>query len=509
MRMHWVSCLVLLTTFLGAATWLAGQTLTPLPVNDVAPPASDINQARTRTFVIDGDRSTVLFSLLPGTFQSPLDGELTIMFRDPSVPVNSVASVGISVRQAVFLAIEWAPPNNILAEPMVLYLDTTEHSYGWYNPRTGEIRFSLYLTDSCGGPPVPMPLRLQGTLTNGELSVAGDNGPVVDGLMAVDIAAPPAAPNRELRFSTEVGFPVADSTGVNGWVSDGDLLGERSCVVLRNRDLTANLGIMPVVPDLGLDAATLTNYRPVMFSLEDSVWSETLGQIGHGDLLCITGQIVRTNAELIMPFGSTSSVADVGLDAAHVVTGPLANVTSAACCDCWLLFSVEDRFYSGALNRWIGHGDLLCSCGHIFRTNWQLLRRFHPIAVPCLTSEDCPDFGPCGTNEEPGLADLVPCTSDTPDAFCIDFGLDAVTLTPRGEIWFSTERGFWDANLGWISDGDVLSDRGYVVRRNRQLVDVCDPLVFCANFGLDALDRWFGPLLANTDDGPSLANDPQ
>ena len=149
--------------------------------------------------------------------------------------------------------------------------------------------------------------------------------------------------------------------------------------------------------------------------------------------------------------------------------------------------------------RWIGHGDLLCSCGHVFRTNWQLLRNFHPVAVPCLTVEDCPVFGPCGTNEEPALADLLPCTSDTPDAWCIDFGLDAVTMTPRGEIWFSVERGVWDANLGWISDGDVLSDRGYVVRRNRQLVDVCDPLVFCANFGLDSLDRWFGPWLSNTE----------
>jgi hypothetical protein len=249
---------------------------------------------------------------------------------------------------------------------------------------------------------------------------------------------------------------------------------------------------MPVVPDLGLDAATLTIYRPVMFSLESSVWSETLGQLGHGDLLSITGQIVRTNAELIFPFGPSSTAGDVGLDAVHIPVGPFPITTAAACCDCWLLFSVEDRFYSGALNRWIGHGDLLCSCGYILRTNWQLLANFNPIAVPCLTPDDCPQFGPCGTNEEPVFADLVPCTSSTPDAYCIDFGLDAVTVTRRGDIWFSIETGFWDANLGWISDGDVLSDRGYVVRRNRRLVDVCDPLVYCANFGLDSLDRWVG-----------------
>ena len=490
---------IVLVSWLGMPALLTGQTLTH--VSDVAGDVSAVPatlQPCMRTFQFGGNTSEVSFSLFAGSYTSPLDGELVILVRDPDVPSPDALSVGMSVRKAVFIATEWNPSNNLLAEPMILYRDPARPSVGRYNPRTGRIAFRLYLTDGCGGPPVPMPLTLEGTLFNSGLDVAGDNGPVSDALMSVAISAQAVTPNREIRFSTEVGFPVADSTGAIGWVSDGDLLGERSCVVLTNRELTANLGIMPVVPDLGLDAATLTHYRPVMFSLEDSTWSETLGRIGDGDLLSITGTIVRTNAELIRPFGPTASTVDVGLDATHVVTGPLTNITAADCCDSWLLFSVERPFFSSTLNRWIGHGDLLSSCGRIFRTNWQLMAQFHPIAIPCLSDEDCPEFEACGVYEEPALADLVPCTSDTPDANCIDFGLDAVTVTPSEEIWFSVERGFWDANLGWISDGDVLSNRGYVVRRNLRLVDICEPLVDCANFGLDALDRWFAPVNAST-----------
>ncbi len=274
------------------------------------------------------------------------------------------------------------------------------------------------------------------------------------------------------RFSTEIGFTEGSPPHFPPR-SDGDLLSTRGCLVLTNNELTANLGIMPVVPDLGLDAATSTFRRPVLFSLEQSVFSETLGRIGHGDLLATDGRIVRTNHQLLEafdPWGPCPCISvdgdcdcdctfascpcgccDVGLDAAHV------EIVSSA--DRRILFSVEHRFWSEALGQWVSHGDLLSDTGAVFRTNQQLMANFHAL---------CPDC---------------------PDADCeCDFGLDAVYLTRWGTVWFSVEQGFYDVRLGWISDGALLSENGWVVRRNLQLLHSCAPLEDLANFGLDAVD---------------------
>jgi hypothetical protein len=68
-----------------------------------------------------------------------------------------------------------------------------------------------------------------------------------------------------------------------------------------------------------------------------------------------------------------------------------------------------------------------------------------------------------------------------------DFGLDAVILRPDGEIWFSVEFGFNDSNLGPVSDGDVLSSSGYVVARNHRLLGNFKPAERDIDLGLDAL----------------------
>jgi hypothetical protein len=94
---------------------------------------------------------------------------------------------------------------------------------------------------------------------------------------------------------------------------------------------------------------------------------------------------------------------------------------------------------------------LLCSTGQVWRSNQQLQAKFHP-AEP--------------TN---------------------DYGLDAVYVWPQGEIWFSTEAGFQDLALGAILPGDLLSDWGYVVFRNLELLGAFAPLEDLADFGLDAL----------------------
>jgi hypothetical protein len=75
-----------------------------------------------------------------------------------------------------------------------------------------------------------------------------------------------------------------------------------------------------------------------------------------------------------------------------------------------------------------------------------------------------------------------------------DLGLDAIYVWPGSGIWFSTESGFQSKTLGSISEGDLLSDNGTVVFRNLELLAGFKPFEKLANFGLDALF-----LIAETD----------
>jgi hypothetical protein len=68
-----------------------------------------------------------------------------------------------------------------------------------------------------------------------------------------------------------------------------------------------------------------------------------------------------------------------------------------------------------------------------------------------------------------------------------DYGLDALWIWPSGEIWFSTEVGFTGQQLQVYGGGDLLSDQGYVVFRNVELLNRFAPIEDLADFGLDAL----------------------
>src|SRR5262249_34300560 len=56
-----------------------------------------------------------------------------------------------------------------------------------------------------------------------------------------------------------------------------------------------------------------------------------------------------------------------------------------------------------------------------------------------------------------------------------------------GEIWFSTEDGFQDQILGAISGGDLLSNQGYIVFRNSDLLSAFAPTNAPSDIGLDSL----------------------
>ncbi|HUW20877.1 MAG TPA: hypothetical protein VMW16_16375 [Sedimentisphaerales bacterium] len=260
-----------------------------------------------------------------------------------------------------------------------------------------------------------------------------------------------AVPWPAIWFSTEEGFHPSDANRLkNLYVSDGDLLSASGRVIRTNNQLTRRLGIMPPAPDIGLDAVTRVRPAPasnlsccccrIWFSAEQDIFSETLGPLHHGDLLSDSGRIVRTCEDLVRPFRPQPPLADYGLDAVAIGRDGL------------LLFSTEQDFFSESLGVTIGRGDLLSQDGRIFKTNAQLMARFQPI-------EPIPKI----------------------------FGLDAVYLWPHGEVWFSTEVDFVDARLGPVGHGDLLSDRGRIVARNRDLLRLFAPVEDLADFGLDGL----------------------
>mgnify|MGYP000356756315 CR=1 FL=1 len=250
-----------------------------------------------------------------------------------------------------------------------------------------------------------------------------------------------AAPVRELWFSTRHGLTPGVQPPFTNYVRAGDLLSAAGRVVKRNQELTQRLGLMPAPDprDLGLDGVDVLPRGEIAFSIEEDVFSETLGPLHHGDVLSDRGRVVASYQDLIGVFSPMPPVVDPGLDALHVLdTGEI-------------YFSIETDFFSQRLGKYIRRGDLLSSQGRVVKSREELLARFHPPPIP------------------------------------MDFGLDAIFVWPGGEVWFSLEEGFDDAVLGPIQHGDLLSDRGEVLYRNLDLLREFQPLEDLTDFGLDAL----------------------
>jgi hypothetical protein len=257
-----------------------------------------------------------------------------------------------------------------------------------------------------------------------------------------------AMPWPEIWFSTETGFTSSTMGMVS--VSEGDLLSATGRVIRTNHQLTANLGIMPMVPDVGLDAVigqapaiggeSGSQRCRIWFSSREDVFSEVLGPLRNGDLLGSEGAIVRRHDDLIGPFSPEPPIPDFGLDA--VALGPEGQV----------LFSTNEAFFSESLGVMISDGDLLDEKGLVFKSGSELMRNFQPI-------------------------DPIPKV----------FGLDSAYVWPNGEVWFSIKTNFTDLRLGHIGYGDLLSDTGRVVIHNLDLLGPFAPLEDLADFGLDGL----------------------
>jgi len=244
-----------------------------------------------------------------------------------------------------------------------------------------------------------------------------------------------AAPVREIWFSTTGGFTSAFNN-VRG--DPGDLLSASGRIVKSYANLVASLGVPAGDPGPGIDAVDIGPGGEVLFSFDQNHTSPSLGPIQHGDLVSNRGRVIERNQALLGAFGIMPPVPDVGLDAVHVKD------------DGEVLFSIGANVFSERLGVTLQRGDLLSNRGVIVARNALLLGRFHPSTVK-------------------------------------DYGLDALYVWPNGEVWFSTEEGFQDKELGPVGAGDLLSDEGLIVFRNLEVMSAFAPLEDVSSFGLDAL----------------------
>ena len=247
-----------------------------------------------------------------------------------------------------------------------------------------------------------------------------------------------AAPLREIWFSTASGLTASKWQSPTNRTSSGDVLSDSGRMVRPNGELLRKLGIMPGIPEIGIDAVDIARGGEILFSLNDDVFSETLGPIHHGDLLSEHGKIVKRNQELLAAFKPVDAGLDYGLDAVQIITNGE------------IYFSITTNLVSPQIGM-LFRGDILSDQGRLVKSHQQLLSRFHPRVI-----DD-------------------------------DYGLDALYVWPGGEIWFSTEEGFTDTQLGPIQPGDLLSDQGFVVFLNLELTSAFAPVEDLSDFGLDAI----------------------
>lgn len=192
-------------------------------------------------------------------------------------------------------------------------------------------------------------------------------------------------------------------------------------------------------------------------------------------------------------------VPDLGLDAVHVTRRGE------------ILFSIPEDVFSETLGM-IRHGDLLSNRGAIVKRNVTLLAAFGVTAFRPDAGLDAVQLMPDGEilfsirsnivadaglelSRGDILSDKGRIVRRNRELFANfhpantnrDFGLDTFYILPSGEIWFSVEEAFNDTWLGAVQAGDLLSSRGHRVFRNQQLLAgfaLADP---APDYGLDAL----------------------
>jgi hypothetical protein len=249
-----------------------------------------------------------------------------------------------------------------------------------------------------------------------------------------------AAPFRELWFSTTQRFQTGIWKPPTNVVGAGDLVSWLGHEVKSDAELIARLGIQFAGTDLGLKDIDILPGGEIAFSLAQAAFSSTLGTLHPGDIVSDQGRLLRTNLSLVSAFVPAAPFPpDFGVAALKLMPDG----------ETW--FSTQTNFFSKILGRMLQPGDLLSDNGTLVRSNAQLLAQFTP-ANP--------------TN---------------------DYGLNSIYVWPSGEIWFSTAKGLLAANSNYYDPGDLLSDQGYLVYSNSELLAAFAPSNAPPSLGLDAL----------------------
>jgi hypothetical protein len=241
--------------------------------------------------------------------------------------------------------------------------------------------------------------------------------------------------------------------------------------------------IFPMLSLLGKEspASLLREYSLRLFAAPiREVWfstTEPVGGWGPGDLLATDDvRIVKLNSELTEKLALVEP-ADLSLDAVDV--GPRGEI----------FFSTRTNWES-FVNGAIGHGDLVTSGGRVYLQNAQLLAAFgvdDPEAgldAVHVVSEDEVYFSISknvtrSNGAKLSRGDILSNKGRivrTEAALMLRYqnplrnavGVDAIYFWPNGEIWFSTENSFTNG-FGVFGHGDILSDQGYVALRNADL----------------------------------------
>lgn len=245
-----------------------------------------------------------------------------------------------------------------------------------------------------------------------------------------------AAPLKEIWFSLEHDLVASAAPPGQMLISRGDVI-SLDRIIKRGADLIAPFAPTDPFADVGTDALEVRPGGEIYFSSNDNFSSGTLGAIGNGDLLSDKGAVIARNSELMSAFQIGSGEGDVGLDAVRVGSEEV-------------LFSIGRSVVSGKIGALLGRGDLLSSKGEIIKTGQQLISALNPFTVDG------------------------------------DYGLDALYIWPSGEIWFSVNDPFGTPQ-GQVDPGDIVSDQGYIVFKNRDLVSNFAPAQPDQDYGLDAL----------------------
>ncbi len=314
-----------------------------------------------------------------------------------------------------------------------------------------------------------MPRRYATFVTAIVLTLLLTTATPVNGQKRLDLSA-----CKDFAYSTEEDFLTQGPTPADGnpLISDGDLLGRSHTVCARNRDLLAS---WDVSDDLGLDAVDILDVDRNLAAFSTEL-DDPQGRFRAGDLLVTSGAIIP-NAALLSRFQVDH---DLGLDAVHFVGSEeriIAFAVDAAKRDraFWLggrlieflqRYEIDIWFSTEGTERRASATEILDGDLLSVRTGTVVVRQ--DALLPATVPAGIPKRG-------------------------VDFGLDAVTTTRRGDrfpLRFSTEILYRKEPA--FNDGDILRYGDGIAIRHTDLIAPFEPR---ARFlGVDALYIHVQPL---------------